>query len=109
MILIITHKQDYTADFVINKLNQRKIEYIRFNCEDLFSSKYSVKLNGVFKYSLLNEHNFTSVWFRRTKLPEITTLPRDELKYILYETDSLFKNLFSSLSAKWLSVPHAVY
>lgn len=109
MILIITHKTDFTADFVINKLNQRKICYRRLNCEDLFFSPFTIKFNGKFQYSILNEANYKSVWFRRTKLPEIENLSYEERLYILNETDSFFKNLFSSLPAKWLSQPDSVY
>lgn len=108
MILIITHKEDFTADFIINKLNQRNISYKRFNCEDLFQSPFSIKFNGKLEYSILNEHDYTSVWFRRTKLPELENLSGEELLYVLNETDSFFKNLFSSLPAKWLSQPSAV-
>lgn len=109
MILIITHKTDFTADFVINKLNQRNISYRRLNCEDLFQSAFAIKFNGKLEYSILNEYDYTSVWFRRTKLPEIENLSGEELLYVLNETDSFFKNLFSLLPAKWLSQPSAVY
>jgi len=109
MILIITHKTDFTADFVINKLNQRKINYRRFNCEDLFLSSFTLKFNGSLQYSLLGEDHYTSVWFRRTKLPEIENLTSEERFYILSETDSFFKNLFTTIPAKWLSEPSSVY
>lgn len=109
MILIITHKTDFTADFVINKLNQRGIAYKRLNCEDIFKEDYSIKLNSDFTYSILGENEYKSVWFRRTKLPEIKGLRREEQLYILNETESLFENIFSSLTTNWLSSPSAVY
>lgn len=109
MILIITHKADFTADFVINKLNNRKVNYKRFNCEDLFLSPFSIKFCDNIQYSLLNEINYQSVWFRRTKLPEIENVSLEERLYILSETDSFFNNLFSILPAKWLSQPASVY
>lgn len=109
MILIITHKTDFTADFVINKLNQRGIAYKRLNCEDIFKNDYTIKLNSDFTYSILGEQKYKSVWFRRTKLPEIKGLKREEQLYILNETESLFENIFSSLNANWLSSPSAVY
>ncbi|MCK6611821.1 MAG: hypothetical protein L6Q78_12375 [Bacteroidia bacterium] len=109
MILIITHKTDFTADFVINKLNQRGIAYKRLNCEDIFKDEYKIKLNSNFTYSILGEEKYKSVWFRRTKLPEIKGLKREEKLYILYETESLFENIFSTLTANWLSSPSAVY
>ena len=109
MILIITHKTDYTADFVVNKLNQRGIPYRRLNCEDLLSSKFNVKFGADFGYSILDVDNYKSVWFRRTKLPEIEGLSHEETAYVLGEIDGFFKNLFSVLPAKWLSPPAAVY
>ena len=109
MILIITHKTDFTADFVINKLNQRKIPYKRLNCEDIFINDYSIKIFKDFKYSILGINNYKSVWFRRTKLPEIKGLRREEQIYILSETESLFENLFVSLDVNWLSSPSDVY
>lgn len=109
MILIITHKTDFTADFVVNKLNQRGISYRRFNCEDILLKEFSFKFSNDFEYSLLNEHNYESVWFRRTKLPDIQGLPNEEKIYVLSEIDGLFKNIFSALPAKWLSPPVSVY
>lgn len=109
MILIITHKTDFTADFVINKLNQRGINYKRLNCEDIYKTNFEVKLDPDFTYSILGEKNFKSIWFRRTKLPEITGMEKEEQLYILYEMESLFKNIFSSLGANWVSLPSAVY
>lgn len=109
MILIITHKTDFTADFVVNKINQREIAYRRLNCEDLLSSEFSIKFADGFRYSILGESNYKSVWFRRTKLPEIKGLSKEETVYTLSELDGFFKNLFSILPAKWLSSPAAVY
>lgn len=109
MILIITHKTDFTADFVVNKINQREIAYRRLNCEDLLSSEFNIKFAEEFRYSILGESNYKSVWFRRTRLPEIKGLSKEETVYTLSELDGFFKNLFSILPAKWLSSPAAVY
>lgn len=109
MLLIITHKTDFTADFVINKLNQKQIKYKRFNCEDILSYDCSVKLDSSFSYSLLGEKAISSVWFRRTQLPSIKQLSVNEQIYILNETDCLIKNLFSIIDAKWMSEPFSVY
>ena len=78
MILIITHKTDFTVDFVVNKLNQRGISYRRFNCEDILLKEFSFKFSNDFEYSLLNMNNYESVWFRRTKLPEVQGMSNEE-------------------------------
>ncbi len=109
MILIITHKTDYTADFVINKLNQKQIPYKRLNCEDIFNNNFHIRFNPKYSYSILGENFYKSVWFRRTKLPEISGLKNEEKLYVLNETESFFKNIFASLSAKWLSDPSAIF
>lgn len=109
MILIITHKTDFTADFLINKLNQQNIKYKRFNCEDILDYNYSVSYEDDFKISLLGEVNINSIWFRRTKLPIINDLPLNEKVYILNEIDSLINNLFCIINGKWISNPFSVY
>lgn len=109
MILIITHKQDYTADFVVNKLNKSNIKYKRLNCEDLININYCFNFNHGFSFSFDEIGDFKSVWFRRTKFPEIKNLKLEERNYILSEYDSLLKNIFATLDAKWLSKPEYVY
>lgn len=109
MILIITHRTDYTADFVVHKLNRRNLPYIRFNCEDILSYDYTIKFNSNFDYSILGQTTFQSVWFRRTKLPPLDGLTGSDRIYILNEIDSFIKNVFSIIEAQWLSNPYSVY
>lgn len=109
MILIITHKQDYTVDFIVNKLNKKGILYKRLNCEDLINTNYSFDFNNGFNFSFDGIKDFHSVWFRRTKFPEINDLKQEEKHYILTEYDSLLKNIFATIDAKWLSEPKYVY
>lgn len=108
MILIISHKTDFSADYVVNILNQRGTPYRRLNCEDVLNSDLRLSFGPDFSYSILGEVAYDSVWFRRTKLPELD-LPSAQRAYILFETDSLLKNLFATIAAKWLSIPHFVY
>ncbi|MBA5791538.1 hypothetical protein H1R17_12760 [Flavobacterium sp. xlx-214] len=107
MILIITHKEDYTSDFIINKLNQKNIEYKRLNCEDIIHNIFSVDENLNFKID--GETNFSSVWFRRTKLPELENQNLNQKIYLLNEYEALLKNLFCTIQAKWLSDPFSIY
>ena len=109
MILIITHKTDFTADFIVNKLNEKKISYKRFNCEDILTYNTTISYNNQFKYSILEENDFKSVWFRRTKFPDLGEIPIHQKSYLIGEIDSFAKNLFSILDANWLSEPFAVY
>ncbi len=110
MILIITHKEDYTVDLVVEKLNALKIDYYRFNCEDVDEQGYSLKLGHQPHVLLGNIQRFNSVWFRRTKLPEITTDSCSKKLFILNDYDYLLSNLYPLIEAKkWMSEPKHIY
>ena len=110
MILIITHKDDFTADFVIEKLNKRGLEYYRFNCEDIDTKGYSFKLGEVDKIQINGLSKIDSVWFRRTKLPILTTENYGENLFLLNDYDSLLSNIYHLVSPqKWMSHPKYVY
>ena len=42
-VLILTNKDDVTVDFVINRLNNKKSDYFRFNTEEI-GFELSVKI-----------------------------------------------------------------
>ncbi len=110
MIFIITHKEDFTADFVIDKLNNRGIKYYRFNCEDIDQEKYIFQNKNNFAFELNKVNNFRSVWFRRTKLPDLKRNSDTDKLYLLGEYDSLLHNIYYRLQTKkWLSHPESVY
>ena len=110
MILIITHKEDYTADFVIEKLNSRNIPYFRFNCEDLPNLNYSFNHESKFKFDIEGISSFSSVWFRRTKLPEISITDYAQKEFLLSDYETLFDNIYNLVDCKrWLSEPSKVY
>lgn len=108
MILIITHKDDYTADYVIDKLNKTTTPYFRFNCEDYLGYNITLQFGSQEKYIINNYQEFTAVWYRRTKLPDIKASNKGEKIYLLNEIDTFLQNLFGVIKAKWLSNPLAV-
>ncbi|MBC6367580.1 MULTISPECIES: MvdC/MvdD family ATP grasp protein [unclassified Algoriphagus] len=110
MILIITHKEDYTADFLIEKLNRKKIEYYRLNCEDIFSTLYSINPLSSNPLNIVGNSKFDSVWFRRFKLPAFDEINSQERLYLLKDFETLFSNIFEILSPKvWISKPEKIY
>jgi glutathione synthase/RimK-type ligase-like ATP-grasp enzyme len=110
MILIITHKEDYTADFVINKLNQRGTEYLRLNCEELLTKpEFSIGSEGNFETQFKNFKKIDSIWFRRTQIPSLENLNAVEKLYFIREFDALLENIYCSLIEKrWLSNPFSI-
>jgi glutathione synthase/RimK-type ligase-like ATP-grasp enzyme len=108
MILIITHRTDYTADFVIEKLNKRGLSYFRFNCENMDEIPYLYSSSSGLTIDKID--NIHSVWFRRTKLPDINLNNQAEKLYLLNEYDALLNNFYYLLDdRKWLSHPFYVY
>lgn len=111
MILVITHKEDFTADFVIDRLNRKGTAYIRLNCEDILKNRTSIHLGKQGGETFINDHTeFASVWFRRIKYPDLPEIASDVKAYCYQELDAYFHNLWLSVkSKKWMSIPHHVY
>lgn len=110
MILIITHKEDYTADFLIEKLNRKRICYYRLNCEDIFSIPYSINPLSNTPLIIDGHTKFNSVWFRRFKLPEFEKVNPKERLFLLKDFETLFNNIFEVLTPKiWFSKPDKIY
>ena len=111
MILVITHKEDYTADYLINQLNKKAYKYLRLNCEDLLlTPSFSINDTNNFE-TLFDFHNeISSVWFRRTQVPKMDGLNQQERHYFNAEFDSLLENIYCSLEdKKWLSNPFDIF
>jgi glutathione synthase/RimK-type ligase-like ATP-grasp enzyme len=108
MILIITHKEDYTADYLIDKLNNKGISYHRFNCEDCLKQNISLQFGEIEMKAIHQIHKFDSVWYRRTKLPELEGACPEEKIYLLHEIDTFLFNLFAIIKGKWLSHPESI-
>lgn len=112
MILIITNKDDYTADFVISLLNKKNIQYLRYNTEEIIKrNDINVKLDSNSISTEISEiKKFKSVWFRRIKYPEFERIENNFYKaYAIEELEFFLKNLWEVLDSKWLSIPHFTY
>lgn len=115
-ILIVTNRQDYTADFVVLKLQERAIGYVRLNTEDFpqrvsltWSCKNRSCARGVLTTSKerTNLGDIASVWFRRPVPPapssEITDAAARELAAA--ESSAALDGLWASLDCMWVSPP----
>ncbi len=111
MILIVTYKNDYTADYLINKLNSHNVEYYRLNCEDILNQKISISNITSVATSINGISKFDSVWFRRVTLPDLNvTATKAECLYYYAELEAFLSNLWFSIKAdRWLSLPSNIY
>lgn len=109
MVLVVTHKQDYTADYIINQLNDRKLPYHRFNTEDVAEENISITYPKDRVHQLFGQAPFDAVWYRRIKLPELTGVTTAENEYLLGEMESYLENILSVFPARrWLSLPQSI-
>ena len=109
MILIVTYKEDYTADFLINKLNEQGKKFLRLNTEDIEKYTYESKNETDFFFQINNIETFDGVWFRRLKLPELNAEP-SIAAYLASEYEFLFSNILRNIDSKrWMSQPDALH
>jgi hypothetical protein len=110
MLLIITHQQDYTVDFVVNQLNATSTPYFRLNCEDLLTTPHRVHFAANGKLSFGKLAHISAVWFRRVKQPmlPVGTAPH-VAEYVIGELSALLHNLYLLLDCKWVSQPTFIY
>jgi glutathione synthase/RimK-type ligase-like ATP-grasp enzyme len=113
-VLIISNKSDITSDFIVKSLNEKNIEFYRFNTEELtksvtfslnFSSNsYQIEDSKTQKSFDLKE--FTSVYYRRPELPVFNSseLSVGEVNFIrnefIYTLEGIYKLL---CKAYWIS------
>lgn len=115
MILIVTNRQDQTADFLILELKKRKADYVRFNTEDFPRTvflKWEIKdgtVDGFLMFPkrkiLFNE--ITSIWFRRPVLPvPDPKLVNKEIRgFVIEESQTTLEGLWRTIPCFWVSKP----
>jgi glutathione synthase/RimK-type ligase-like ATP-grasp enzyme len=110
MLLIITHKQDYTVDFVVNQLNAAAVSYYRLNCDDLLNAPYHLHFSTAGGLDLGQLAQVSAVWFRRVKPPQLPAGTEPHVaEYVAGELLALLHNLYLLLDCKWVSQPAAIY
>lgn len=117
MILIVTNRQDQTADYLILELKRRNVEYFRFNTED-FPKKVSVTwsidnlgLNGYFDIAnrRIQFDNINSIWYRRPVTPvPCESLDTDSRDFAIVESLSALDGIWKTLDCFWVSNPHNI-
>jgi glutathione synthase/RimK-type ligase-like ATP-grasp enzyme len=98
MLLIVTNRDDFAADYMITRLEEKGICYFRLDSEDAINLKYSVHCNPSGIDSLLRSEckevllaDVDAVWYRRAIHPvglddvpaEFRRFAGQELRYLL--------------------------
>lgn len=109
MILIISHKEDYTVDFVVQKLNTRGHQYHRYNTEDILKNNdIEVSLGNELTVKIGNINKIDAIWYRRVKLPDLDEADKYTKEFIQTELDRYLSNIWNLLNVTWLSHPDSI-
>lgn len=110
MILIVTHKEDYTVDYVANKLNKLNAPFFRLNTDALNSLDFEITANKKMCVCIKDIHKFHSLWYRRVKFPDIPTIDSFTNDFLSRDYESLLYNFISTIKFKKnLSNPYKIF
>jgi glutathione synthase/RimK-type ligase-like ATP-grasp enzyme len=113
-VLVITNKNDITSDFIVKKIKDRKIDFYRFNTEEISKSCFILidfqRNRFLLKDTILQkEYNlkeFSSIYFRRPEIPTFVSenLSIGEYSFIKNEFLYTFEGIYKILKdAYWVS------
>ena len=115
MIVIVTNRQDYTADFLIIELQRRGADYVRFNTEDYpqhVQISWRISSNGLcgeinFPKQEVKFEDIKSVWYRRPMSPVPSSEITDTAGYEFAKSESqiAIDGLWRTLDCFWVSHP----
>lgn len=112
MILIVTNREDFTADFAILEFRKRNIEFFRFNTEDYPRKAYLVwsypenvkKL--FFSGKTLDLSEVDSIWYRRPVNPTFgDDTPENIRNFTRDESREELLGLWRSINCLWVNHP----
>lgn len=112
MILMITNRQDLTADYVIDYLRQRAIPYFRLNVDD-FPDRLGVTYRtgcDSTSGSLQTQHHevtlaeITAVWYRRALAPPASQwVDEEHSAYARQESARFLEGALLTLEVPWVN------
>lgn len=114
MLLVITNKEDYTADHVILELHERGIPFARFNTEDFPQQVFirwrfdGADVTGHIRWDSRKValEEIDVVWLRRPKPPEPSgKLPVRGRDFAMRESAAALAGVWRSLKCRWVNHP----
>ena len=78
MLLIVTNKNDFAVDFLITKLIDKKLPYLRLNPTEILDFGYDILFSGDNPHKIIrkestdiNLNEIQSIWYRRAVSPSV--------------------------------------
>ena len=118
MLLLVTNKNDFAVDFMITKLNEKKLPNLRLNPTEILDFGYDILFSGDNPHKIIrkestdiNLNEIQSIWYRRAVSPsvDLAGYSAGENNFISGEIKHLIEGLLLSLKAKWINPLDAVY
>ncbi len=106
-VLIITNLDDFAADYLILKLMENEISYLRVNSEDIsnweitYSPSMGISLK--FKDSNYNLSSVRGVYFRRAPTIFNDFLNTKNSSFLWRESKEFFEGIYLTISANWIN------
>ena len=119
MLLVITNKDDLTSDYLILRLRERGIPYVRINTED-FTRAFSIELtadsrnssaNIVDRYASrrIDTKDVSGVYFRRPIPPVFQELRDTDQEFAVRESLEALRSLWRHIDeSRWLNHPRRI-
>jgi glutathione synthase/RimK-type ligase-like ATP-grasp enzyme len=119
MLLIITNKKDYTADFLILALKTYGVDFFRLNTEDfpevvelvLYLNKSG--FDGFFRLPHRTIHlaEIRSVWYRRPLASKVSSAVVDSAarEFCVTESRETLEGLWRAMPCLWVSHPDSIH
>lgn len=115
MILIVTNRSDFTADWLVAELDRRAAQFVRFNTEDYPTSArliWSADTTGVAASvteagsgSWLSA-DVTTVWYRRPAVPQPPPgVHPERATWAVGEAAEALAGVWQTLPARWVNDP----
>ncbi|MFW5988024.1 MAG: MvdC/MvdD family ATP grasp protein [bacterium] len=121
MLLVISNRTDLATDYLILKLKEKSIPFIRLNTEQ-YGKEYQINLfldnkNYNFKINFKNEKKISNkdikaVYFRQPRLPEMDffNVSKKDADFAEREISETFRSLWRSINKnKWLNHPENLW
>lgn len=118
-ILVVTNREDFTADFVVLELRRRGLAFVRLNTEDIPTRAkicwYLGTDNECAYLDVLDQHidleQIKSIWYRRPVPPKPSEVILDEVarQFAVRESAAALGGVLRSLDCLWVSHPDALH
>ena len=115
MLLIVSNKTDLATDYLILRLHERSVPFLRINTEDYLSSWdvcFSIEKNGTHVVirkegqESLSVESFTGAYIRQPKMPNLDIVDEDK-EFAKREVGETLKSLWRAIDESvWLNAPH---